>query len=58
MNGISYCLTPKGTPWITQGCRLVSGLEALILQGIPVDRLELGNLSDDQKRDLAGNAMS
>ncbi|KAI1336882.1 hypothetical protein F5Y15DRAFT_189801 [Xylariaceae sp. FL0016] len=56
--GLVGCITPKGEPWITNQCRLVSGAEALVLQGLPVDHLDLTLESQDQLRDLAGNAMT
>ena len=34
------------------------GLEALSMQGLPVDKLLLTRESEDQLADLAGNAMS
>lgn len=56
--GVTGCLTPGGIPWITDQCRLVSGYETLILQGLPVNRLQFATETQDQLRDLAGNAMS
>ena len=38
--------------------RSVTGTEKLLFQGIPVDRLQLGQESEVQVSDLAGNAMS
>jgi hypothetical protein len=37
---------------------MLSGLESLALQGLPVDRLSLTRESSGELRDLAGNAMS
>ncbi|KAI1389965.1 uncharacterized protein F4822DRAFT_219409 [Hypoxylon trugodes] len=56
--GMAGCLTPSGIPFITGQCRLISGYETLRLQGLPVDRLEFATETQDQLRDLAGNAMS
>jgi hypothetical protein len=56
--GIIGCCTPNGIPFNTARGGIVLGLECLRVQGIPVEQLELSQLSDTQLRDLAGNAMS
>ncbi|KAI1425705.1 hypothetical protein F5Y12DRAFT_355805 [Xylaria sp. FL1777] len=56
--GITGCLTPRGLNLITDQGRLVSGFEALNLQGLPLRDLDLTRESQDELRDLAGNAMS
>ncbi|KAI0434333.1 hypothetical protein F5Y09DRAFT_267628 [Xylaria sp. FL1042] len=56
--GITGCLTPRGINLITDQNRLVSGFEALILQGLPIRDLDLTRESQDELRDLAGNAMT
>ncbi|TGJ88702.1 hypothetical protein E0Z10_g120 [Xylaria hypoxylon] len=56
--GITGCLTPRGMNLITDQGRLVSGFEALNLQGLPLRDLDLTGESQDELRDLAGNAMS
>jgi len=56
--GITGCLTPRGINLITNQGRLVSGFEALKLQGLPLRDLDLTRESQEQLRDLAGNAMS
>ncbi|TAQ87372.1 hypothetical protein B7494_g4306 [Chlorociboria aeruginascens] len=56
--GIMPCLTPTGIPFCTSRGRRVTGLESLILQGIPVNQLDLSFLSQRNLQDLAGNAMS
>ncbi|KAI1814162.1 hypothetical protein GGS20DRAFT_430758 [Poronia punctata] len=56
--GVIGCLTPRGINMITNEGRLVSGFEALILQGMPLKDLDLTRETQDQLRDLAGNAMS
>ncbi|KAI1380681.1 hypothetical protein F4677DRAFT_194779 [Hypoxylon crocopeplum] len=56
--GIATCITPGGIHWITDQNRLVSGYEALLLQGLPVHRLQFATETQDQLRNLAGNAMS
>jgi site-specific DNA-cytosine methylase len=56
--GISGCLTPTGTNYLTDWSRPVNGYECLILQGIPVDEVSFTSESDAELRNLAGNAMS
>ncbi|GAA5990551.1 hypothetical protein JCM10908_003126 [Rhodotorula pacifica] len=56
--GITPCLTPKGLPYLTHRGGPIVGLEALALQGLPIDELLLTRESTDQLTDLAGNAMS
>ncbi|EKM50640.1 uncharacterized protein PHACADRAFT_213538 [Phanerochaete carnosa HHB-10118-sp] len=56
--GICPCLTPTMIPYITNRGGPMVGLEALSMQGLPVDELLLTRESEDQLADLAGNAMS
>lgn len=56
--GICPCLTPSMIPYITNRGGPMIGLEALSLQGLPVDELLLTRETEDQLADLAGNAMS
>ncbi|PWN54267.1 hypothetical protein IE53DRAFT_258648 [Violaceomyces palustris] len=56
--GIAPCLTPSGMPFLTSRGGPLIGLEALSLQGLPLDELLLTREKDDQLQDLAGNAMS
>ncbi|GAA5867419.1 hypothetical protein JCM3774_002898 [Rhodotorula dairenensis] len=56
--GITPCLTPKGLPYLTHRGGPIVGVEALALQGLPIDELLLTRESTDQLSDLAGNAMS
>ncbi|SPO39060.1 uncharacterized protein PSFLO_04539 [Pseudozyma flocculosa] len=56
--GIAPCLTPSGIPFIPIRGAPMIGLEALSLQGLPLDELLLTRETDDQLQDLAGNAMS
>jgi hypothetical protein len=58
MAGITGCLTPSGIPFNTLEGRLIIGLEALALQGLPIDMLQLSRLTQSELQDLAGNAMS
>lgn len=52
------CITPCGIPYITTRGGPLCGLEALSLQGLPLDRLLLTKESQRELQDLAGNAMS
>jgi site-specific DNA-cytosine methylase len=56
--GICPCLTPTMVPFVTNRGGPLIGLEALSLQGIPVNDLLLTRETQDQMADLAGNAMS
>ncbi|KAI8615565.1 hypothetical protein BC830DRAFT_1064253 [Chytriomyces sp. MP71] len=56
--GICPCLTPTMIAYITNRGGPLVGLEALSLQGIPVDELLLTRETEDQLADLAGNAMT
>ncbi|KAJ7654469.1 hypothetical protein DFH06DRAFT_1298898 [Mycena polygramma] len=56
--GICQCLTPSMIPYITNRGGPMVGLEALAMQGLPVDKLLLTRETEDQLADLAGNAMS
>lgn len=57
-NGVVSCLTPAGTKFITTQGRPLTGQEALRLQGIPVNKLNLTNETQRELFDLAGNAMT
>ncbi|PGH36533.1 hypothetical protein GX50_00569 [[Emmonsia] crescens] len=57
-SGVSGCLTPRGQHFVTSRGGPLLGIEALALQGIPIDRLLLSNDSQRDLNDLAGNAMS
>ncbi|KAI9342379.1 helicase-like transcription factor HLTF/DNA helicase RAD5, DEAD-box superfamily [Obelidium mucronatum] len=56
--GICPCLTPTMIACITNRGGPLVGLEALSLQGIPVNELLLTRETEDQLADLAGNAMT
>ena len=56
--GITGCLTPKGSPFLTDQCRRLTGHEALKLQGLDIDSVSFTSETDSELRDLAGNAMS
>ncbi|KAJ5815684.1 hypothetical protein N7474_007461 [Penicillium riverlandense] len=56
--GIIGCITPCGMPFLTTRGAPLTGLEALALQGLPLDRISLTRESQRELQDLAGNAMS
>ena len=56
--GICPCLTPSMVPFVTNRGGPLVGVEALSLQGIPVEDLLLTRESENQMSDLAGNAMT
>lgn len=56
--GVTGCLTPMGMPFLTTRGGPLTGLEALSLQGLPIDRLILSHESSRELQDLAGNAMT
>ncbi|KAE9990533.1 hypothetical protein EG327_001297 [Venturia inaequalis] len=56
--GVTGCLTPSGSFYLTDAARPLNGYEALILQGIPVDEVSFTTESNNQLHDLAGNAMT
>lgn len=56
--GTTGCVTPAGELFIPHLGRNMLGYEKLLLQGIPYSRLMLGNESECQISDLAGNAMT
>ncbi|KAI1502571.1 hypothetical protein F5X99DRAFT_152768 [Biscogniauxia marginata] len=56
--GVSPCVTPRGSFYLTNQGRALSGYEGLALQGLPIFHLDLSRETQDQLRDLAGNAMS
>ncbi|EJD08575.1 uncharacterized protein FOMMEDRAFT_102039 [Fomitiporia mediterranea MF3/22] len=56
--GVCPCLTPSMIPYITNRGGPIVGIEALSMQGLPVNKLLLTRESEDQLADLAGNAMS
>ena len=49
---------PSGIPFLTTRGGPITGLEALSLQGLPIDRLILTRESQRELQDLAGNAMT
>ncbi|RDL37552.1 uncharacterized protein BP5553_04985 [Venustampulla echinocandica] len=56
--GIVGCLTPTGFPFLTTRGGRILGAEALSLQGLPVEQLDLCRLNQAELQNLAGNAMT
>jgi len=56
--GIAGCVTPGGDFFVPHKGRPLLGCEKLLIQGLPYFRLALGNETEVQLGDLAGNAMS
>lgn len=56
--GVSGCVTPGGELLLPHRGRTVTGVEKLLLQGIPCSRIVIGPESEVQLSDLAGNAFS
>ncbi|OBT84724.1 hypothetical protein VE02_06091 [Pseudogymnoascus sp. 03VT05] len=57
-SGLTGCVTPTGIPYSSMRGGPLIGVEALALQGLPVDSLILTRESQAKLQDLAGNAMS
>ena len=57
-SGVTNCIMPAGIPFITTRGGPLIGLEALSLQGLPIDRLILTRETQRELQDLAGNAMT
>lgn len=57
-SGIAGCVTPGGDFFVPHKGRPLLGCEKLLIQGLPYFRLVLGNETEVQLGDLAGNAMS
>ncbi|KAF2862269.1 hypothetical protein K470DRAFT_293732 [Piedraia hortae CBS 480.64] len=56
--GISGCITPDGQPFVSGLTRALTAEEALMLQGIPLDKISFTTETEREQQDLAGNAMS
>lgn len=56
--GMLGCLTPNGIPFCSIRGRLLTGLEALSLNGIPRDKIIMRGETTREILQLAGNAMS
>ena len=56
--GIASCLTPAGISFLTIRGGPLLGLEALSLQGLPIDELLLSRETEKELLGLAGNAMT
>ncbi|KAK7207152.1 hypothetical protein BZA70DRAFT_270604 [Myxozyma melibiosi] len=58
ITGIAACITPSTIAFITNRGGPMIGLEALSMQGLPIDELYLTRETEDNLFDLAGNAMT
>ena len=58
MRGVAGCITPSGNPFLSTRGGPITGLEALALQGLPIDQIVLGRETRAQLQNMAGNAMS
>ncbi|KAK0707597.1 hypothetical protein B0H67DRAFT_556266 [Lasiosphaeris hirsuta] len=56
--GTIGCITPKGLFIITDQMRPLTGIEAMALQGMPVDDITVSTEKQSELLDLAGNAMT
>ncbi|KAK4195011.1 hypothetical protein QBC40DRAFT_212452 [Triangularia verruculosa] len=56
--GIIGCITPSGGPVVTDLMRPITGTEVMALQGMPVNEMVISTETQEQLRDLAGNAMT
>ncbi|PSR94383.1 hypothetical protein BD289DRAFT_139320 [Coniella lustricola] len=56
--GATGCLTPSAIPILTLEARPITGSEALKLQGLPIENLDMSIETQAQLQDLAGNAMT
>ncbi len=56
--GLTGCVTPTGIAYSTMRGGPLIGLEALSLQGLPIELLQLTREPQAHIKDLAGNAMS
>lgn len=58
MQGVASCQTPNAQQFIpSRGGRII-GPEALNIQGLPVDQLDISRLTQPEMQDLSGNAMT
>ncbi|KAF2711651.1 hypothetical protein K504DRAFT_375054 [Pleomassaria siparia CBS 279.74] len=56
--GLVPAITPSGCDFISNQQTALTGPQLLVLQGMPFDKLLLGNETWKELQDLAGNAMS
>jgi site-specific DNA-cytosine methylase len=56
--GIVSCITPNGTNFISNRHNILTGSQALLLQGMPAEKLVFANETQKELQDLAGNAMT
>ncbi|KAJ4992203.1 hypothetical protein SVAN01_02222 [Stagonosporopsis vannaccii] len=56
--GLMPCITPGGCDFASNRQDALSGIQALVLQGMPLDKLHFAGETQRELQDLAGNAMS
>jgi hypothetical protein len=56
--GIIGCIIPSGVKWWTSKGFMINGKETLLLQGLPIRRMDLSYLIEPYLLELAGDAMS
>ncbi len=56
--GIASCQTPTGQPYLTERGGPLTGYETLSLQGIPIHKISFTSETNNERQDLAGNAMT
>jgi hypothetical protein len=56
--GLVSAITPNGIDFVSNKQTTLPGSELLVLQGIPTRRLHIGNETERELQDLAGNAMA
>lgn len=56
--GLMPCITPGGCDFASNRQDALSGIQTLVLQGMPLDKLHFAGETQRELQDLAGNAMS
>lgn len=56
--GIVGCITPSGMFFVSDAGRLITSIELMKLQGLPLDKISFTTETRLEIQDLAGNAMS
>lgn len=57
-SGILPCITPTGSPFASDRQRQLNGTELLLLQGMPLKKIQFARETHRDRQSLAGNAMS
>ena len=58
LSGMTGCIVPAGQPFLTTRGGPIIGLEAMALQGLPLNKLLLTRESQRDLQEMAGNAMT